>query len=639
MSAGRKFALLVVAILLVTTVGAANVVMTAEKTALNAEFVDQSLTEEDGYSQLRSVTVDAIDEEVQNASPTESDRIPGSLSERINTTAIVREAVTEEYVRNQSQANLYRLYDYLHGERASPDLRVDLVPLKASLADAVGDEVGSVDLSTLVDEYAPSTESVPIEISGNRFSRMRASESGYQEVRRAFRDEVRAVLFERLRSEEPGLLLEAVGINPNQYSSDAERRQAVDDNEAEIRQRIRELTRQGANNDIKQRFDRELAERADDAKDRVRQETRERTGEFSPNVTQAAIDIQVAVIDGLATDTSYQEFSTRIDSAEQTLINEASRLARQQINEEVPDNISAAEQLSPSDREQLTTLSNRVQQVDSVNGALPIVALVLVALLYLVSRSLETTALTTGLALGGVGGASYAGATLAQSPVEDVIREQISGEDVQAIQELAIGLVGQTLGVLQSQSLLLLVAGVVLVALAIASRLGAFAGLRERVGGQESGAGAGTAAGHDHSAQPSDGQQGQPPAGGTDSFEGPGRPPRTDQQGPGQSPEQTQPGRAPGEAGLADEGVEPLEVGGDDTRAVGSEPTTPTDPAPEDLSDGPAESGENAGADGDESTVADDAAGDGNDAGGDTSSDPLAGPGESEDSSATEDDK
>ena len=525
MSAAQKLGIVVLALLLITTVGAANVVMTSERTVLNAEFVDQSFAEEDGYSQLRSQVIDAVDNEVAQANPTQSDQIPQAIQRNINITAIVADAVTESYIRNQSRQNLFRLYDFLHGDRPDLVLQVDLEPLKDSLAEAVGEQVRDINISTLVDEFAPATDTIPIEITGERIQTMRASQSGYQEVRASFRDELRNILFERLRQEEPALLLEAIGEDPRQYSSDAERRQAVDRNEQEIKQQIRELTQRGADNSINERFEQELQERVALAKDRVRQETREATSQFSENVTTAAIDVQLALIDGLATDTSYEEFTNRVSAAEEQLANEASRLAAQQIDREVPDTISAADELSQQDRQQLTMLSNRVQQVDTANTFLPVLALILIGLIYLVTRSLGTTALTAGISIALVGVGTFVGARLVGGPVEDFIRNQISGQDTQAIRDLAVGLVDRLLGVLSRQSLLLAVVGVVLILVWVADRQGYLDNLR---GGNQAGA-AGTAAGQQ---EPTRRQEGG----------------SVDQQAP--------------DAG--GEGVEPLDVGGDD---------------------------------------------------------------------------
>ncbi|MFC7133428.1 MULTISPECIES: hypothetical protein [Salinibaculum] len=476
MSAARKAGLVVVALLLVTSVGAANVVMTTERTVLNANFVDQSLAEEDGYNELRDITVDAVTTEVERAAPGQSEQLPAAIQDSIDATALVEETVTAEYVRNQSRANLFRLYEFLHGQRSDLVLRIDMVPLKEGLADAVGDQVRDVSVADLVDQYAPSTGDVPIEITGDRISRMRSSQSGYQDVRDQFRSDVREAVLDRLVDEafqqaSNDELLMLIGEDPRQYT-DAEKEQIVTQQEDQIRQALRQRILEEEDGRLSREIDEELADRAETAKQRVREETRQATQDFSENVTGAAIDLQVAVIDGLATDTSYQEFSSRMDAAESRLADEAARLAAQQIDEQVPDAISAGEELAPQDRQQLDRLASNVQLLDTANLVLPVLALVLIGLLYLISRSLETTALTTGVALGVVGLLSFVGASLATGPTETFIRDQVNGEDVQAIQDVAVGFAGKILGTLSAQSLLLLVVGVLLVGVAIASRQG-----------------------------------------------------------------------------------------------------------------------------------------------------------------------
>lgn len=480
MSIARKAGLVVLVLLLVSTVGAANVVTTTERTVLNKEFVDQSLAEENGYSQLRNATVDAVTDQVEQVNPGQSDQIPSVIQNSIDTRRIVEDAVTEGYVRNQSRANLFRLYDYLHGKRSDLVLRTDLAPLKDRLADAVGDQVSDVNVGDLVEQYAPVTEEIPVNVTGDRIRKMRSSQSGYREARQQFRDDVREVVLDRLVDEafqkaSNDELLVLIGEDPRQYT-EAEKEQIVTAREDQIRQALRQRIVEGEDGRLQKEIDQELTERADAAKQRIREETPQATQQFSDNVTRAAVDLQLAVVDGLATNTSYQEFSSRMDTAESALADEASRLAAKQIDEQVPDNISVTEQLAPQDRQQLDRLANNVQTLDTVSLVLPILAVVLVGLLYVVSRSLETTALASGIGVGVVGLLSFVGASLASGPVETVIRNQVSGDGVQAIEDIAVGFVEQILGTLTAQSLLLLVAGLVLIGLGVAVNRGYLGG-------------------------------------------------------------------------------------------------------------------------------------------------------------------
>jgi hypothetical protein len=481
MSAAKTVGLVVLAVLLLTTTAAANVVTTSERTVLNAEFVDQSLADGGGYSELRAQILDTVDDQVAQANPTESDQIPSVIQDSINTRDIVSDAVTESYVRNQSRANLFRLYDFLHGDREDIALRVDLTPLKANLADAVGESVSDVNVSVLVDQYAPVTGEVPIEISGDRVRTMRSSQSSYQDVRDEVRMELREVALDRLvdRSFDEASndeLLVLIGENPREYT-EQEKQNIVTEREAEIRQQIRQRIEEEDDDRLQEEIDQELADRAEQSKQRARAETRDATSQFSDTVTQAAIDLQLAVIDGVATDTSYEEFSSRIDTTEQNLDDEASRLAAEQIDREVPSNISVTEDLSAQDREALTMASTRVQQIDTVNVVLPILALVLVGLIYLLTRSLATTAFTTGISVGLVGLVTFVGATLARAPIETTIRNEFSGQNAQGIQDILVGLIEQILGVLGTQSLLLVGVGIVLILVGVADRRGYLADL------------------------------------------------------------------------------------------------------------------------------------------------------------------
>ncbi len=477
MSLARKVGLVVLALLLITTTATANIVMTSERTVLNANFVDQSLEEEDGYSQLRAQTVTTVTDRIEEEDLTGSEQIPASLQSTVNITDLVSDAITESYVRNQSRANLFRLYDYLHGERSDLALSIDLRPLKDNLGDEINEEVRDINISTLVDEFAPPPSQIPIEISGDRVRRMRANQSGYQAVREEFRQELRDIAIDRIVDsafEEASTdnLLREIGEDPDQYT-EAEKQQIVNEREDEIRSQLRQRIIENDDGAVREEINTQLQQRAQTAKEQARETTQDATSQYSDTVTNAAIDLQFAVIDGLATNTSYENFSTRLDTAETTLADEASRLAVEQLEQEVPDNISLTEELTEQDRESLSMTSNRVQQLDTLNSVLPLVALLLIVLMYLLTRSIGTTAFTAGTSIGLVGLVSFVGATLISAPIENAISTEIP-ENEEAIQELAIGLVEQLLGMFSSMSLLLVGIGVVLLLVWVAARRDVF---------------------------------------------------------------------------------------------------------------------------------------------------------------------
>jgi hypothetical protein len=476
---GKKVALVLAALLLIGTVGGSNVVMTGERTVLSASFVDQWLTEENGYEELREVTVETIGNQIGETNLAGSGG--GSLGggDAVNTTSIVEAAVTTEYVRNQSRANTRRVYEFLHGDRENPALRIDIVPLKSNLANAVGDEIQSVSVGDVIDQFVQTPDEIPIEVSGDRLQKMRTSEQNYKEVRQEVRAEIRTAVLDRLvdnafdvgRSENPDGLLLLIGQDPRQYPTDQEKRAEIDSREEEIRGALRTRIKEQEGDNIEQAVDQQLADTATQVKEGIRQGTGTQTDGLSENATTAVINLQLAVVDGLATDTSYTEFTNRIDTAEQNLIDEAARLARLQINEELPDSISLTERLPSENREQLNMLAELVQQIDIVNIALPVVALALIGLAFAVSRSLITTALTTGVALVISGVITFVGAMLAAAPVEQFIRDTGPVSDPQQI-DIAVGLVSRILGTLGSQSLILIAVGGIFIAIAIAERRG-----------------------------------------------------------------------------------------------------------------------------------------------------------------------
>lgn len=138
MSTKRKAVLAGIGLLLAVTVLTGNLLILAERTALDPEFAKTTVEEEGVH-----------------------ERFAEDLRETVGNDAVpVEEVLTDDYVREQIQANIDRFYGYLHGEREDLRLYFELAPIKEELAREMAAEHDDVDRETAraqLDEEMPDT--------------------------------------------------------------------------------------------------------------------------------------------------------------------------------------------------------------------------------------------------------------------------------------------------------------------------------------------------------------------------------------------------------------------------------------------------------------------------------------------------
>lgn len=464
-----KLGLVLVGIGLVVTLLGANVVWAAQATVLDAEFTKETAEDAGLAEEFRDGFVGEAASNLENASA-DGLLAPGDLDPE----ATAESAVTSEYVRGQVDANIDRLYAFLHGERENPGLRFDLRPVKQNLADEVGDAIDVEAADVVAETDAQVDEETTVE--PGTVERMLESEAGYEAEREAFRADLRErvlrtavdeAMGERSNDELLGLVID--DYDPDQYT-DPEKEQLVRDREDEIRATLRSEI------DGSEAFEKRVeakrqalleASRAD-----IRQASADATGEYSENVTAAVAEIHLAVVDGLLGDQSYDEFTARVDSATGRLSAEAERRARAEIDGNVPDTLELSGEMGPEERQTLDTAARAVGWVTLAGYALPVLALLLAGLSYAVSRSPVATLSTIGSGLSVAGLVSIVGAVVLENRVAALLEAELAAGESGAFPAFALGVVDGVSSRLVAQSLALLAAGLVVLVFAFAVQEG-----------------------------------------------------------------------------------------------------------------------------------------------------------------------
>ncbi len=320
--------------------------------------------------------------------------------------------LTASYLQNQTEANIDRAYAYLHGDRDDIYLAINTTPLKDRMADEL--------VAQLLSEQSLSN-------FDQRLGSMATNQSAYQAAREEFKDEQLA----RIQAE------------TDRELSDAELQRVYDEQREEIRTRlIEQMESEVAGSD--------------------------QPAELEPVLVELGTLRINALMDP---DMTYEQFTTELAETREDLEATVRDLVRTQLDEELPDEMELSEQLGPQEREQLEQLRGVVGILDMLVYVLPLVVL-LVALLIgwvTVARSSAFLAVGSGTAVLGV--ISALGFMGVGSRAETEIASMAGGGNVPpAMTELVAALVSRTVSVFTTQSWLIALLGVVLIALGIAIR-------------------------------------------------------------------------------------------------------------------------------------------------------------------------
>lgn len=473
MSLARTLAVVVVALVLTTTLVTANVVAAAHLTVLDPDFVANSVDEEGGYALVEEATREATG--VENESTTET-------AEFLDPSALLRDAVTEEYVRSQTEANVERAYAYLHGERDDLNLSVATAPIRENVSAALASKLRN---ASVVDLVGQTNATLDGPVNATVIERMTANRSSYRDVKTEFRAAVRervldAAVEEAFAASSDDELLALVidDYDPNEYS-DEEKAQMVEEREESIRSALRDEIERERGDQIDERVEDELAT--------VRQEVTagdEETAGDTP--TEAAVaNLTTAVADGLTTDASYDDFRADVASAKADLADAAAAEADDRLAAELPARIDLTEGMDAETRRSVEQARTVVQWFDRLAFVLPAVAAGLIGLLYVIRRSVPAVASDAGWSLLSAGLPTVVGVELARSRLRPLV-DGAPAEQRQ-IAEVMVGLAERVLNTLGDVAVVLTVGGAVLVVGSLVVRYGVLDHLRARYAGPDGG--------------------------------------------------------------------------------------------------------------------------------------------------------
>lgn len=480
MGLARSALAVLIVVLLSITLVAGNGVIAADRTVTNEAFVTNTLEDEGAYSTVQSIAADEAEDRVSE--------VEESIPVPIDPKRAVNETLTQSYIQNQTEANLERIFDYMEGNSSELILWVDLKPVKQNVGSLAERRINELTVSELL-EAITQNQDLSITVQNVTFdlgivSNMSEGPAEYQQARETFRDDVREVVISQLVEEayttwSNDELLLVVGEDPDDYT-EAEKEQYVTEHETEIKTELETRIREESGDEIDAAIDEQLSSINERVETNVQATVNESLTEQYEPVAEPATEMLMVGVRGLTTDMSFETFDSNLNTAKSNLAANVSIVVTNMLDAEFedrqvlfPDPTSESYPEPTADQQELLdTVKQGFDLVSLLSLLLPLIALVLIGLLYVVTRSIGKTAFGAGLTFFSVGLSWFVVAKLVPNILETQVESQLEGGDVpQDALDLILGIFEQVFGLLAAQSLLLAFIGLLGLGVWLADRM------------------------------------------------------------------------------------------------------------------------------------------------------------------------
>lgn len=399
----RTVGLVGLGIVLFVSLVSANAAVALDRTALDSEFAKDKAEETDLYGTL----TEELRAEIGSGGSTAGSEWPLERSRQ----ELLRAALTEEYIRSQTESNIDTLYAYLHGERETLELGFDTAPLKERMLTEIEADAETIDLAAT---------GMPF---GSEIERMASSQEAFEERRTEFRAEQKARI---------------------QAQTDREL------SDAELETRL-----EAGMDDIREEMFAEMETQLE--------------GQFEgpeAGLEEPVRTLQTARIDALTGEITYDEYTQQVETGRDNFGDAFVEVAETRLDEELPETIGPGQELGQEQMAPLETARRGVSVVSTLALVLPVLTLVIAGGIgYLAPRS--TAALEIGVVSLVAGVLGAAGSAIASGQFRTTFD---AANAPPGIGDFLVAFVTGTLSAVTWQSALLVVVGVIAVAVGLAIR-------------------------------------------------------------------------------------------------------------------------------------------------------------------------
>ncbi|RZN62913.1 hypothetical protein [Methanonatronarchaeum sp. AMET6-2] len=334
----RKILVVLLAILLILGFSFASTAITAERTVLNADFVKDTIDDEELHKAIHEEIISTM-KDVDEEEP--DDEMPEEI---IN---VLGEAVSPDFLRDTIHTNIDFVYEYMDGEKDEIVLEINInetrdkfeVEMESLLQQLNLTEITEIIHEEEIEEREVIHEYQGIEFTLSMVDRMLEDEGSYNEVI----DEYRSDLADEVGEDQVDELIQ----------------QFID----EVRDELEENA--------------EVDEEEDAFK-------------------EAYADLLITPLQSISDEDDYSEFKSSMEEAKTDLSSAFTTLFYTEMLDEFPDEINLNEELDEDEIDLLEDARDYLQMSGLFIVLLTVVLLVFVALIWLASGSLITTAYATG---------------------------------------------------------------------------------------------------------------------------------------------------------------------------------------------------------------------------------------------------
>lgn len=474
---GKRIVYGLVVALLLSSVSGAAMVNGVDRTALDSKYVADTLESENVYA---GITDEYRTNIVENVSRAVNQDLPAGVEVvNFDPRRAANETITQEYVSSQMRGVITDLYAYVRDETDELMLPIDLEPVRENLRGVFGTEQIFVEVETLIKELVGTVEAGSVTVSGEDIASFSESEERYQRTRTQIRVDI---VFSVFRAEQPDALLASVidGYDPREYS-EQERQTEIDTREDAIREVLRTRVRDSDQLPEQVRTAFETAE--EQIRDRIRSETQ--TVPRADQLSGPAEQLGMTVVDGLVGEVNYREYQSQLEQNEQALEAAIVSAIDSEIQSTGPENVDFAENITSQQQNTLDTATQAIRVISFLWWLLPVLTLLLVGVLYALTRDGHQTGSTTGKSFIFAGLVGVLVGFVLNPVVQDVIqRRVIDGQqnDAAAVADAVLAVVDGTLRQMGLFFAVVLMIGVVLFQLVAIDRRGTLDPLREALG-------------------------------------------------------------------------------------------------------------------------------------------------------------
>jgi len=150
--------------------------------------------------------------------------------------------------------------------------------------------------------------------------------------------------------------------------------------------------------------------------------------QYPSDVRESVYRLQGTIVLGMTSDMSYDRFREKLESAREEMARTVGAYAQQQVRSQLGSEIDLTDQLDPDARQQLDEGAGYVQLADTLQLALPAVAIVLILVILGLSHSISATARTLGSSLLTVGVLGLIGSQVGAGQASSAIRDAVANE-------------------------------------------------------------------------------------------------------------------------------------------------------------------------------------------------------------------